>query len=256
MKPIGEDISFVITGTILIGILCFGIILFVILYSRSQLKFKLERQQFKQALLESEVEIRKETLKAVSQDLHDNIGQIASLIKINLNLLSPKREEQELNHLNETKGLLQQLINDVKTISTSLANQEITSNFLTEQIEKDLERISQTGFIKVEFESTLESRNIKPDTAVFLYRMFQEATNNMLKHAKATLINIKLSQTNHNILLSLQDNGIGFSMDETKPGNGLKNIQERCRVIGAQHQIKSSKNKGTFIQIQYPINKL
>ena len=76
--------------------------------------------QFKETLLKSQLEIREQTLQNISQELHDNLGQIASLIKINLNLITLENKERKDPKIEETKALTQQLITDLKTISANL----------------------------------------------------------------------------------------------------------------------------------------
>ncbi len=241
-----------IVGTVLVATLVVFIIVFVILYSRAQLKFRLERQHFQQALLEAEVEIRKETLNNVALDLHDNIGQIASLIKINLNLISSELKAKDQKHLEESTQLLRHLIADIKSLTNNLMDQEINPNYLLEQMQRDIQRIQQTGIIDLKLETSSKEIKLAPDISIFLYRMFQEMINNVVKHSKATAALVKLKKNDTSLFLILQDNGIGFPALKNNKGNGLNNIKERCKMIEADLTIDSNENKGTFIQIIYP----
>ncbi len=240
-----------IAGTVLVTALVIFIIFFVILYSRAQLKFRLERQQFQQALLESEIEIRKETLHSVARDLHDNLGQVASLIKINMNLLEPELKG-ESQYLSESKALLSRLIQDMRQLTNELYAQDLNKIDLSEMIRKDLERINSIGMIQIEFQDETEDLSLSPEIALFLYRMFQEMINNILKHSGAVSASVHLRTTREKLVLRVQDDGKGFDTDQN-PGNGLNTIRERCQIIGAKYAINSSKNKGTFIEVLYPL---
>ncbi|MGB0979530.1 MAG: sensor histidine kinase, partial [Croceimicrobium sp.] len=143
-----DDVEFLLVfGTFMAGILIAFIILIVVLYRRSQLKMQLERQNFQQSLLETEVEIQEQTLHNISRDLHDNFGQIASLIKINLNLLSKDLPELDRNRISESKDLLSKLIGDIRVLSSSLAAENLEKQGLAKRIESDLDRVKRTGAI-------------------------------------------------------------------------------------------------------------
>lgn len=241
-----------IAGTVLLALLSSFIVLFVGLYRKAQLKFHLERQQFQQALLEAEIEIRKETLDNVARDLHDNLGQIASLISINMNLMEMEIPTEHHSRLVESKQLLSQLIRDMRKLTTSLFETDFRQIDLPALIGRDLDRIRSTGFIKVDFESTSDLLDLPSDKALFLYRIFQEMINNVLKHSNASELTIRLISTKSTLTLSVKDNGRGIA-PERKEGNGLSGIRERCSLIGANITLESSENKGTFMAVVLPI---
>ncbi len=248
------DDGFVIplmAGTILFIVLSVFIIFFVILYSRAQLKFRLERQQFQQALLESEIEIRKETLHSVARDLHDNLGQIASLIKINMNLLQAEIQGEN-QYLEESKTLLSRLIQDMRQLTNELYAQDLSKIDLSDMIRKDLDRVNTTGVIQIAFHDETQNLSLSPEIALFLYRMSQEMIHNILKHSEAVSAKINLYNTGQSLVLKVQDDGRGFNPNQN-PGNGLNTIRDRCKIIGAKCDIQSLKNKGTFIEVIYPL---
>jgi len=232
------------------------IIMIVILYRRSQLKILLERQSFQQSILETEVEIQEQTLHNISRDLHDNFGQIASLIKINLNLLSKDQSEIDQNRISESKELLTKLIGDIKVLSSSLAAENLAKQGLDKRIESDLERVRRTGAIEVDFIANYEDHGLKPEETVFLYRIFQEILNNALKHSQASKFEVHLESSAAEFSLKFTDNGIGIKADKLESkkrglsGNGLINIRERCNLMGAQYSIDSKPNEGTHINIR------
>lgn len=245
-------------GTILVTILMVFIILFVILYKKAQLKFELERQQFQQALLETEVEIREQTLADIARELHDNIGQIASLAKIQLNMLPSPEGQSEFEKLEESRQLLQHLISEIRGLSNSLNYENVQNVGLIGMMEKDIVRINKSGFVKVIFHNSLSDLSLDSKIAIFLYRMFQEAINNILKHSEADEVIVSLEQKNQELILQVADNGIGIkyselqSLLESSTGNGLRNIKHRCKLIGAKFNMESRENIGTFISINLP----
>jgi len=251
MEDILTNPTPLLASTLLILFLVSFIILFVILYNKVQLNFKLERQQFQQELLQTEIEIREQTLSNVSQELHDNVGQIAVLLKMNLKQVVA--EQQSKQKLKESSELVVQLIQDIKSISSSLENNQLSKIGLAQAIEKDCERITKFGFIKVEADCKAELNNVDTNTSVFLYRMYQEALNNVISHSKATTISVSIAQHQENIQLFIEDNGIGFDSADSKTGNGLANLRKRAKSIGATLYIESKIDQGTKVSIQFPL---
>lgn len=256
MNP--DSIIPIIAGTVLVTVLVGFIIFFVFLYKKAQLKFELERQQFQQALLETEVEIREQTLADIARELHDNIGQIASLAKIQLNMLPSLGGQSEFEKLEESRQLLQHLISEIRGLSNSLNYENVQNVGLIGMMEKDIVRINKSGFVKVIFHNSLSDLSLDSKIAIFLYRMFQEAINNILKHSEADEVIVSLEQKNQELTLQVADNGIGIkyselqSLLESSTGNGLRNIKHRCKLIGAKFNMESRENIGTFISINLP----
>lgn len=243
----------IIAGTALIFLLVIFIIIFVNLYSKAQLKFKLERQQLQEALLQTEIEIREQTLSNVSRELHDNLGQIAALVKINLNQLSNTLAAAEQVKLKSSTELVQQMITDIKGISSSLINNQLSQLGLSTAIQQDCERINKLALVEIQFIDTAQSFEFDNTSAIFLYRMYQEAINNVLSHSKASKAKVELLESPSGIQLHISDNGVGFTHSTQSAGNGLKNLKERCQMIGATLRINSSPSHGTEININYPI---
>lgn len=246
-------------GTALFSVMVFFIILFVISYRKSQMRFQMERQNYQRAILQTEVEIREQTLTDISRDLHDNFGQVASLIKINLNLLSANLEKDDQLKVIESKELLTQMIQDIRELSSSLQGDKIEEIGLAEKMSRDINRVNASGYIKVQFLNFSNNYSPPPHYSIFIYRMFQEMINNIMKHSEASEAEVKLETNKDKFTLGVRDNGIGMIAPsdklrngETLTGNGLKNIKERCQIIGAKCAINSSPNNGTFIEITLP----
>lgn len=244
-----KDILFpIIVGTCVFAVLIIFIVLFVIFYQKRQQDFENEREAFKKALLETEIEIKEQTLTNISRELHDNIGQIASLIKINLNLLSSDLLEEDQAKVDDSIALTKGMIKDIKALSISLKSENLQRFGLLNMIEKDIERYKTIGGIDIQFEF-IEVPEINSETEIILYRMSQEIFNNILSHAQASRVSVNFSVVNKNIIFSFQDDGLGFETEKVELGSGLINLKERCKMIGAQLKIESITNEGTLIKI-------
>lgn len=237
-------------GIILYGLLIVFIIYFILLYKRKQVEYEWEKEQAKQLLLKTQMEIKEQTLSYVSRELHDNLGQIASLIKINLGMMNLEKDNPDFEKLDDSRGLIKSLILDIKSLSTTLKAENLQRFGLVEMIRKDLRRLEKMSHMKVDVVCEVELPELSSEVQVFLYRMTQEVFNNVLQHSEATEAQMFIFVLNStDIELKFIDNGKGFDVTTNKAGNGLINLEERCRLINANLQIKSEPGKGTEIQI-------
>jgi two-component system NarL family sensor kinase len=249
------------TGAIFFSFLAGFIIYFMFLYRQKQLLHIEEEKRLKaeydQALAESQYEIQEDVLRHVSSEIHDNLGQIASLLKIHLHTLPVA--ESGVGKLNESKELLSQLIHDLKALSISLNTNYIYENGWVHALENEILRINKTGTIQAFFASQEERITIDHTKEIFLFRMAQEILNNMLKHSKATEIQVNIKKENNLLAASFHDNGCGFNVAEMLDNgiknkhSGLRSLQKRGQLIEAEIKIESKPGQGSEFIIILPL---
>jgi signal transduction histidine kinase len=210
---------------------------------------------FSEQLLKSQLEIQEQTLQHVSRELHDNIGQIASLIKINLNTLQLQHAEAAEVKLANTKELTRQLITDLKLLSTSLNGDKMNRIGLMKALQNEADKINKTGIFSGKFIQHDAVPVVSDEKAIIIYRMAQEILNNALKHSEATEIIIEAWYAKNTFILVIADDGKGFDVQEkmadiTDGGNGLINLQKRAKVINATISINSAPASGTKTRIE------
>ena len=221
----------------------------IIFYQKRKIKNIREQQrlidQYERAVLKAKVEIREETLKYVGQELHDNVGQVLSLIKL---YLSRPNTQQKT----DVKQLIDQAIMDIRLLSQDLNINRVEQYPLSDFIEQELNKVHKAGLVHTSFEnegfcgpSTMQNR-------LMISRIFQECINNILKHAEAKHIFVKLAEENKGCMLSITDDGMGFDIGAAHAGSGLINIHDRVKLIGGDIEIASSLNKGTTIKLRIP----
>ena len=245
----------VIAIMILLALLTAFIIYFVLLYRKKQNDFEQEKQALNLALLTAEDEIKTQTLKDISRELHDNLGQIASLIKINLNLL--QKIDNDIEHtqkLKETKVLTQQLITDIRSIAQSLNYDDSQNLNLQLMIDHHITQIKKTKTVKVNYETYGNIPKLENETTIFLFRIIQESITNIIRHAQADELGLILTYDSTIFSILISDNGRGFDKDKITYGSGLKNLTYRCQIIGAQLNIDSLPGKGTTISVKLKIS--
>ncbi len=240
-----------IIGTAIFIVLISFVISFILLYRRSQTKLHLERERVQQELLRVENEVKEQTLLNVSRELHDNLGQVASLIKINMNMLSTKLSGNELIQANESLTLIKQLIADIKSLSNSLKGERLREIGWLESIKEEVRRANTIEGFELEFQQNGASQ-LSHESELILFRIIQEILNNTLKHARANKALLKIECAKDRTTISFEDNGEGFDLDTVQRGSGLNNIQDRCEMIHAKFEITSRKKVGTQISINLP----
>ena len=249
----------IIAGSLLLFLLCTFIVAFTMLYIKRRRQHNIEKQQletqFEQTLLQSELEIKEQTLQYVASELHDNLGQVASLIKIHLNTFQFKDEVKARQKIEDTKELIRQLITDLKLLSVRLGSDKVAQSGILKGLENEVERLNKTGLYKTTLQQNGTIPPLDNNTTIILYRMVQEIINNIIKHSRAKRIDINLKVEGNFFTLSLKDDGVGFNMEEKikNGGSGLTNLYNRAKLINAKLLISSSPGKGTKILIELPL---
>ena len=251
-----ENVRIVVfSSAALFAFIAIFIIYFVVLYRNRQLKNRKEQERlqaaFKQELLKTQLEVQEQTLNYISTEIHDNITQVLSFVKLTLGNIAGGIEEEKKGKVLETRELVAQSITDLRDLSKSLSFEHIASQGLIRTIEKEVERIDKSGLIKVSLAQEGNSYSLGEQRELVLFRIFQESLNNTLKHARATHLKIMLQYHTDLFILTLEDDGSGFSAEtlENKSGSGLRNIENRAALIGGTATINSSPGKGCNIKV-------
>ncbi|GMQ25794.1 hypothetical protein Aoki45_24760 [Algoriphagus sp. oki45] len=212
---------------------------------QNQEKLKQLKADYDKMLSDIENEIQQETLSHVGRELHDNIGQLLSLAKLNLNSTKPERQA-------EGKEFLNQIIQEVRSLSKSLNLDWVESISVDDFISGQLNRIESTGFCKTGIESDQSFNQLAKDQKLVLIRVIQECLNNAIKHAKPTELSVKIYQNGVARKIEIKDNGEGFDTSLASQGSGMYNIKKRMETIGGKLEIDSKIGVGTLIRLQLP----
>ena len=247
----------VFTIIVVVIILVFLAIMFLVTIARhNQRRNKLlfENQEikkdFEQTLLNTQLEIQEQTLTHISREIHDNIGQVLSLARLQLHSLSSIGQEVEIEY---TDNLLEKAITDLRGLSHSLNTNSIKDNGFSASVKKVLEQFEKTGKFKTTFKDETNF-SISDDHGIILFRIIQEVLNNIVKHANATEITIRIEKMQKHTTINIIDNGKGFDIKNLKSaesGIGIRNITERAIIIGAKLSVLSQLNNGTTVRITF-----
>jgi two-component system, NarL family, sensor kinase len=250
MTPENSQITFILfSGAFLAALMGTFIIAMVVLHRQRQAQNRQKINQLKveyeKTLLNIENEIQQETLTHVGRELHDNIGQLLSLAKLNLNSSKPEKQTEGKEYIN-------QIIQEVRSLSKSLNLDWVETLSLDDFIRQQLQRIEATGFCETSFASDHSFDQLAKDQKIVLVRVIQESLNNAIKHASPSKLEIKISNSGLNRWIEIQDNGAGFDVNQKSSGSGMTNLKKRMETIGGSFDIQSSLGKGTRIKLSLP----
>ncbi len=233
------------------------IIVTAILFYKRKRQHETEKARFKEELLHTQIEIQENTLKNISQEIHDNIGQTLSLARLTLNMMDMEKEAsfEQIYHSQELVG---KAIQDLRSLSKTLHTDSILAAGLLKAIEFELGLLEKTGAFKTSFTLHGVTSAIDPQKELILFRIIQEAINNIIKHARATQVHVAARFENAVLLLTIQDNGKGIELSnissEMTSGSGIQNMKNRVVLLGGEFSVKSTLNQGTQIHITIPIS--
>jgi len=246
----------IIVITVFFLLLAFFMIVFVFFYNQKRKSHIYEKNQIQlqheQEILTAQLEIQEQTMKTVSQEIHDNVGQVLSLAKLYLNTLEGINDEAKSAKITESRQLVGKAINDLRDLSRSFYGDRITEMGLNEAIATELKVLQNSGVYETQLEISGNSYRFEPQKEIVLFRMVQEALHNSVKHAQPGLIKVKMHYGSKQFQLSIIDNGKGFEAGKIKDGKvgmGLTSMRNRAAMIGASFDIQSGPG-GTEIKIE------
>lgn len=232
------------------------IIITAILYHNRKRSHKIDLANFQNTLLQTQMEIREQTMQTIGADLHDNVGQLLSLTSLTLNSVKLEDTEKAQQKIDAALDLTLRSIKEMRLLGKLLQGEQLIGLGLCEAIRHEINWIEKSGQYAVSYdiEGEQPAQN-NPDKDLILFRVLQEIFNNIIKHSKATDISIKLTYSQEGIRLQVIDNGTGFDIDhlpEDQKGMGLLNIQKRAEIVGGEVFIQSQPREGTCIEIFIP----
>lgn len=195
----------------------------------------------------------------ISASLHDGLGQSLSLMRLNLyNIIEGNSEEYFRDNRQNLINLLDATIKELKDISYGLKPKLLEQMGLEFAVERLVNSVASEMKIKGSFNVEGRKKRLSPKIELILFRITQEALNNIIKHSEASEFNVHLFSDKELIRMIISDNGKGFSTSrsngkhEKVKGMGLLNIRERISSLNGVLKIESSKDNGTMIVIEIP----
>lgn len=209
---------------------------------------KLQRQK---EISETVIRVQERERTRIGHELHDNVNQILSTVKLFVDMLTPAgKEEKEFKK--KSLDYIVMAIDEIRTLSKDLVVPQLNQKGLVASIETLIEDIHLSTRIKIKFTHDHENDLLSPGIKMTLFRILQEQLKNILTHSKANCIDIFLQSKDGNVQLIIEDNGIGFDPKQTQRGIGLSNIYERTRFYNGEVDIETAPGQGCTVTLSIP----
>ena len=209
---------------------------------------QLLRMVHENEVLKARVGTQEQTFRNISNDIHNNIGQRLTLI----NRLTERIKDRGID-TSDITVMLRDVMADLRHLSHSLGTDILERLGLAAAIQHDINFLNKDNTIKAEFYHPQNNLPVDIDTAILLYRVFQEVIQNVLKHAKADKVSTMIALSDDRLCMTIADDGSGFAPDAAE-GHGLSNMRARLKLINGSLRIDKEPG-GTALYIIIPLNK-
>lgn len=250
-----DNQRYILIGTL--GISALLLLLAISAYRRSKLQQAAKLQaaiiQQQEIATKGVIEAEERERKRIAAELHDGIGQLMSAAKMNLSAIRSEigfaSPENEQNY-DKALGLVDESCREIRNVSHNIMPNALLKSGLSNAIREFLDKID-SRVLKVNLH--VEGINERLDTNVetVLYRVIQECVNNVIKHAKASRLDISIIKDHDGMSITIEDNGVGFNTQNISKfdGIGLKNIQNRIQYLKGTVEWDAAECRGTIVSI-------
>lgn len=248
-----DAVQRIITWSVIGGIVLFFLLVLLFvnrirLRQKNRYQQQLNTQQKEQAV--AVMDTQEQERKRIAEDLHDSLGHLLSTVKFNLQTLPDDRRPQ----VESSMHLLNQATEELRNITFNLMPRTLEEGGLIPALNELASKITSAGRVHVSLHvHNMERFVLEKQSQFNIYRIVQEAVNNILKHADAKEIGIQLIGQENHITIMIEDDGKGFNPGEQKSGRGLKNIVTRSLWLKGNINIDSHPGRGTTITTEIPV---
>jgi len=248
-----------LAATLSIGLVLAGVVASHILRLEKQARTRYEQVAHAQTELKELsarlVKAQEEERRAISRELHDEVGQSLSALLMelgNLAAVAPRNLEPLQRHLESIRRLAESSVNVARNMALLLRPSMLDDFGLVPALEWHAREVSKRTGMAVSVEADTVSDTLPDSHNTCVYRVVQEALHNCARHAHARTVRIRVRQQSGRIMLSVQDDGKGFDARHVR-GLGLVGMEERVHHLGGSFQVKSEPGHGAMLMVELPL---
>ena len=207
-------------------------------------------------------QIRDEERRQLARELHDSVGQLLTALSINIAVVQSQvshLDPSAVRAVSENASLIDQLSRETRTISHLLHPPLLDVAGLASAVRWYVDGFSERSKIKIDIDIPEEFRRLSDEMEIAIFRMVQECLTNIHRHSGATAVAIRFRAENRRVLVEVQDNGKGITLDKqlelSSPGRsgvGFRGMRERFRQLGGTLEIQSE-GRGTTVTAALPL---
>jgi PAS domain S-box-containing protein len=214
-----------------------------------------------QALSRRLVELQEHERKELARELHDRVGQNLTALRINLEILQPALASQGNDDIRtrvaDSAVLLESTMGSIEDVMSELRPPMLDTHGLLGALQWHARNFSKRTGTMVAVHASVATTRPAPQVEIALFRIAQEALNNVAKHARAGRVDITLDQANGECVMSVCDDGIGFdgvgdTTGKAKAGLGIVTMRERSQAVGGRFEVRALPERGTQLTVRVP----
>ena len=243
----------VILLVVILLIVTFGIAIYIVI---TRLYRQLRKREAE--AIESIITAQERERTTISREVHDNLGPMLSITQMQIGYLIEQTEAStQKDLLLKMQGQVQEAIKQCRNISHMISSEVSSSKSFQAVLQEQITNVNEFGNITISLSIPDDFPLIDTVKGTSLIRVFQELLVNTVRHADATLVDIKIEKTPDYLFLSYQDNGKGFHLKSVSLGLGIQNITKRIEIIGGKQLWNElSDTSGMNLQILLPLQKI
>jgi PAS domain S-box-containing protein len=238
-----------------------GLVLDITERKQAEVLIKESQQQLKKFAAHLQ-NVREEERVLLAREIHDQLGQILVAVKIDMGMLKLNvlkhidrhKSEELLGKFDDLSTLIDNTIKTARKIMTDLRPEVLDMLGFIETVNQHLNSFQERHKMQCKFESHISNLNLTSQQSVALFRIIQEALNNVAKHSKANKVKVNVNQKNGRLALEVVDNGVGFDTNNKKKSDsyGLIGMKERVFLLEGELSITSKVGEGTIVRVEMP----
>jgi signal transduction histidine kinase len=197
------------------------------------------------------ITMQESTFRSISRDLHDDFGQILTAIGAMLQRAG-RRPDTFRDDLREVQEIVQSTLEKVRTLSHALHPVMLDEMDFESAVGQYLSGFEKQTGITVGHEKSGQSRELDREVSIHIYRVLQEALNNIARHARATNVAVRLRYSADSVVLEVEDDGVGFGAAKGQ-GMGLVSMRERAGLVNGRIEFENAATGGALVRLTVPL---
>lgn len=216
-------------------------------------ELEIQKKQKRKEITSAVIQAQERERMQISQELHDNVNQVLTTVKLYTELCVNDMGNKEL--MQRSMELLQGCINEIRSLSKQLSAPTLGKITLKDSVKDLVKTIAATGKAKIRLNTRgIQDIKVSNDLHLAIYRIVQEHLTNIIKHAQAKNARVVISYVDDDIVLKIADDGKGFNINAPAPGIGIANMMSRAESLGGRLHLNSAPGLGCVLIAHFPKN--
>ncbi len=212
-----------------------------------------EKLRTQKEISETAIRVQEKERTRIGYELHDNVNQLLSTVKLFVDMLTPASQEEGRIKKKSVEYLIN-AIDEIRKLSKELSVPQLRAQSLVESIRTIIDDICISGVVRIKFTYDSENDLLSYGKKVTVFRIVQEQVKNILKYSKARNEEIFLQSKADELQLVIKDDGVGFDTRQSSKGIGFSNIHDRVKFYNGKVELESAPGKGCMLSVWIPLN--